>query len=191
MLEIRIDPAGIERIANLLAAAGPKAPHAIRRAVNHTGDKARTRMVRTLTAQTGLKRRVIVKALKVRRANFQFAAYAIESAGGNIALKFFGARETRKGVSAAPWGKRRIFVSTFIKGGRFPGRVALKMGGHVFERTGEVTRTGRPAIRISKSGVIIPNEMVAGATRQAFYAVVGESLPGRLSHELYRIIGAT
>ena len=86
------------------------------------GDRATPVMVRVLTKQTGLPRRTIAKALKRSRAG---QAYTIRSAGGDVSLKYFKARETQKGVSAAPWGQRRIYAGTFTKGGRFPNRVAV------------------------------------------------------------------
>jgi hypothetical protein len=67
-IEIKASFAGFDRLANLIGAAGKQAPMALQRAINHTGDKAKTAMVRSLTAQTALKRQVIVRALKVTRA---------------------------------------------------------------------------------------------------------------------------
>lgn len=194
MIEVRIGAEDFARLGNMLAAAGPKARHAQRRAINRAGDMARTQMIRALTAQTGLKRAVIVRALRVSRAVHGGAldgvgsgglSYAIRSRGGDVSLKFFGARETRKGVSAAPFGKRRVFASTFIKGGRFPNRVALKMGGQVMARVGGA----RLPIQAQDSGVIIPEQMVEGATRAAFFSTVERVLPDRLAHELARILG--
>jgi hypothetical protein len=191
---VTVKTEGLDRLANMLAAAGPKARDAIRRALNHSGMKARTQMIRALTAQTGLKRAVIVRALKVSRAvhggdmaspGSGGLTFAIRSAGGNIRLKFFGARETRAGVSAAPRGQRRTYPGAFIKGGRFPRRVPLKLGGNVFRRIGP----GRRPIAQIRSGVFIPEEMVEGASRDAFLGTVESSLPARLSHELLRILG--
>lgn len=54
-----------------------------------------------------------------------------------IPLKSFSAKETPKGVSARIWGKRTIYPGRFIRGGTFPGRVDLSMGGHVFVRSGK------------------------------------------------------
>lgn len=191
---VTIDTKGFDRLHNMLAAAGPKARDAIRRALNHTGAKAKTQMIRALTAQTGLKRGVIVRALKVSRAvhggdmsspGSGGLAFAIRSAGGNIRLKFFGARETRKGVTAAPRGQRQLYAGAFIKGGRFPRRVTLKFGGNVYRRAGG----SRLPIQQIRSGVFIPEEMVEGASRDAFLGTVESSLPARLSHELLRILG--
>lgn len=184
MLKITFDLSQFERLANLYAAAGEQAPHAVRRGLNKAGDKARTQMKRALTKQTGLKSGVIARALKTTRANYGSAAYVITSRGGDISLKHFGARETRKGVSAAPRGQRAVFAGTFIKGGLFPNRVALKMGGHVFSRTGK----GRLPIEKEKSGVFIPVEMVTGATAATFYETAGRSLADDIARELLAIL---
>ena len=187
-LVVKIDAEQLKRLANVLGALGKDAPAAIARAVNHTGDKARTQMIRTLTAQTGLKRKVIVKALRVTRASAAKGTmeYRIDSAGGNVSLKYFGARETRVGVSAAPWGARRVYAGTFMKGGRFPNRVALDLNGQVFKRGG----AGRMPIVKQKSGLFIPAEMVKGATADAFTEAVDRDLPDRLAHEIARALGA-
>ncbi|WP_246725531.1 phage tail protein [Beijerinckia sp. L45] len=186
MLEVKLDPAQLEKLGNLIGAAGKNAPAALARAINHTGDKAKTAMTQALTVQTGLKRKVIVKALKVSKASASTMTYTIRSAGGDIGLKYFGARETRSGVSAAPWGRRQIYAGTFMKGGRFPNRVAIsKLNGQVMKRTG----SGRAPIAKQRSGLFIPVEMVSGATAAAFDTVATRDLPDRLVHELMRIIG--
>lgn len=186
LLEVRVDPAQLERVANLIGALGKNAGPAITRAINHTGDVAKTQMIRTLTTQTGLRRQTIVKALRVTAAATAGGAYTIRSRGGDISLKYFGARETRAGVSAAPFGQRRIFAGSFIKGGRFPNRVALSKGnGQVFQRAG----SSRLPITKLDSGVFIPKEMTEGATAAVFQATVAARLPDRLAHEMLRAIG--
>jgi hypothetical protein len=85
----------------------------------------------------------------------------------NIAL--FGARQGKRGVSAAPWGRRRVFKSTFMIG---------RYGGNVFRRRGPQ--------RLPLKGVYGPNiarELLKDETRAAFEAM----LPGiadRVGHEL-------
>lgn len=184
MLKINLDTSAFASAAARFRAAGKSASGAVARAINHTGDKARTAMIRSLTAQTGLKRKTIVKALKqVGRAGAGSPAYVIRSRGGDISLRYFAARETRPGVTAAPWGKRRLYPGTFIKGGRFPNRVALSLNGQVFRRSGK----SKLPIQKVKSGVYIPAEMVKGATLDAFNGTVASSLPVRIAHELARI----
>jgi len=185
-LRVDVQTVGIERLANVLAAAGPKAPVAIRRALAHTGDKARTQVKRALVAQTGLKAKVIAKAIKVTRPNRDALRYVIRSRGGDISLKFFSPRETRKGVSHKSRHAPSPLAGSFTKGGRFPRRIAAKgLNGHVYRRTGK----GRGPLALQDSGVIIPAEMVEGASRAAFFSTVERELPARLAHELYRILG--
>ena len=176
----------LRRFDNALKALGDKKMRAVaNRAVNRAGDAARTQVRRELPKQTGLSRKLIVQAVRVTRSSPATLTYRMTSFGGDIALKHFGARETRGGVSAAPFGQRKVFPGTFIMGGRFPNRVDIGMGGHVFERTG----TGRFPIEKQKSGVIIPAEMVKGATKDAFERTVSTVLPQRIEHEIKRATG--
>jgi hypothetical protein len=179
---LEIDAREIDHLAELFKRAEREAPKAIARAIKRTGDQTATRVVRALTAQTGLQRQVIARAVKKKPAGL---TYTLKSRGGNVALKYFKARETRKGVSAAPWNHRRVFAGMFIKGGRFPKRVALGLGGQVFKRTG----ASRVPIARVKSGLFIPTEMVTGATAGEFLSAVRQILPARLQHEIAAILG--
>jgi hypothetical protein len=179
---LEIDVREIDHLAQLFKLAQDKAPAAIGRAIKRTGDMTATRVVRSLTAQTGLRREVIARAVKKMPAGM---TYRLKTRGGNVALKYFKARETRKGVSAAPWNARRVFTGTFIKGGLFPKRVGLNLGGQVFARTGK----GRVPIAKQKSGLFIPKEMVSGATAAEFLHAVRTILPPRLQHEIGAILG--
>ena len=184
-VSIKVDASSLTRVSNLLHSAGKNAPLAMIRAVNHTGDKARTQMRRVLVTQTGLKMKTIRKAVTSKRA-FNGGAYEIKSRGGNVRLMFFGARETQKGVSAAPWNKRQVYPGTFMKGGLFPNRKGMVAGGAVVRRAGK----GRHPLHGVKSGLFIPTEMVTGSSEGAFYSTVESALPDRLAHELYRILGS-
>lgn len=179
--KLEIDASQVEHLAELFKKAEAQAPGAIARAVVRTGTMAKTRMVRALVKQTGLKRAVLARALVGKQAG---GSYQIHSRGGNVHLKYFGARETRKGVSAAPWNKRRVFAGAFTKGGKFPHRVGLKLGGQVYMRTGK----GRAPIVSQRSGLYIPKEMISGASEQEFLAAVATILPQRLQHEIAAIL---
>lgn len=183
-LSFSLDQRGIERIEAAMKAAGGRAHDAIRRALNWTGDYTKTRVVNALTKQTGLKRGVILRAVVATRANFGALIYRMRSRGGDIALKYFGARETRAGVTAAPWGVRHLYAGTFIKGGLFPNRVPLALNGQVFKRAG----AGRLPIHKEKSGLYIPEEMVRSASAAAFEETVAAVLPKRVEHEVAAIL---
>jgi hypothetical protein len=198
-LQLRIDTVDVSRLANLIASVGKKAPVAIARALNHTGNKARTAMIKSLTAQTGLKRKTIAKALKTRRAAQRGdLAYTITSRGGDISLKYFKPREARGGVAAYPLGRRKHYPDFFMKSGRskryskdFIGpikgrRLLKKLGGHVYQNVEGGAWTGK--MELQDSGVVIPEQMVTGATEQAFYDVAQRDLADRLGHELLRVL---
>lgn len=184
-LEVGIAATAFDGLAQLMREAQAKAPLALARAVNTAGDKAKGRMAAVLAPQTGLQPRVVNKALRSRRASAAGPVYRILSRGGDIRLKYFAARETQRGVSAAPWGQRQVYAGTFIKGGRFPARVDIGKGGQVFVRTG----SSRLPIALVRSGLYLPDEMVKGASAAAFHAVAERELPTRLAAELGRVLG--
>jgi len=179
------------RYANQMAALGEgKARLALQRALRHTGAKARTRVVRALTAQTGLRRVTIVRAVREVGGDADGLSFVLRTEGGDIRLKYFRARETRKGVSAAPWNKRSVFSGTFMKAGWFSsGRVSKpNWNGQVFRRTGTVTKTGKAKFAVVRSGLFIPTEMLQGQTAQAWRDVIENDLVPRVGHELGRML---
>lgn len=186
MLTMSANTAEIAALGRRIQAAGKGAAPAYSMAINRVAATTRTGMVRSLSKQTGLKQKTIRKALKKKNSTAGTLSADIHSAGGDVALKFFGARETRAGVSAAPFGKRSIYTGTFMKGGRFPNRVQGKLGGHAWQRVGG----GRGPIKVVDSGVVIPEQMVEGATKATFYKTVEAELPKRLLHELSRRLAA-
>lgn|GEM_PF-409418 len=198
-LEIRWqDISGLIRADNALKRLDSHAKHLVlQRAVNHTGDKARTKVIRALAKQTGLPYGLIKRAVRTGRAWGAGAdaetftegrgslTYTLSSKGGDISLKYFKARETRAGVTAAPFGVRKLFAGTFMKGGRFPKRVTAKpLNGHVYNRAGK----SRAPLEFNDSGVIIPAEMLKGETARAFLDVVETDLPPRVIHEIERLV---
>lgn len=173
-LILEVDTTAFKRLASKLAGVGKNIAPALSRALNHTGDKARTRVVRALVKQTGAKYGVVRKVLTTRLASSGMLSYRIIGAGGYMSLKEFGARQTRKGVSAAPWNRRRVFPHTFIVG---------SLGGHVFERKGK----SRLPIR-KLWGPAIPKEMLKDQSKQAFETTVATDLPARVEHEVGAIL---
>ena len=134
-------------------------------ALNAAGGEVRLLTVEAETRQTGLDGKTIGRAQKVLPASGASLSFRIRSEGGDVRLKFFGAQETSSGVVAHPLGEAAVFSHAFIKGGRFPDRVSVsRLNGQVFERNG----SGRTPIHVVRSGVVIPKEMVTGATAAAF-----------------------
>ncbi|MBB5515780.1 hypothetical protein FHS89_001800 [Rubricella aquisinus] len=181
-----VDVKNLARFENMLGALGTDAPKAMNSAINRTGSMARTQVIRSLSKQTGLPQKTIRKAIKVKRSSWDDLRYSLSASGGDVSLKYFKPHETRKGVTAFVRGQRQLYENSFMKGGSFSrGRVALNMGGHVFQRIGPE----RLGIEKLKSGVVIPAEMVDGASAAVFEETVTEHLPRRLDHEIGRLLG--
>ncbi|WP_375676808.1 MULTISPECIES: hypothetical protein [unclassified Bartonella] len=69
------------------------------------------------------------------KATARFLETDIIGSGTPIPLKFFQARETKRGVTYTLFGKKEILPHAFIKGGCFPKCVELKkLNGNVFQR---------------------------------------------------------
>lgn len=201
-MSIRVELRGrqeLARFGNGLGALDKRTADLVMvRALKRTGNKARTQVIRALTAQTGLKAKVVRKAVKTIPPNFNSMAYVLASAGGNIGVKFFGPRETEAGVQARPFGKATVFPGTFTKAGFWPKRVNKpNWNGQVFyvpSRTAGASidpRQGRSALSkmaerfaVAKSGVVIPDEMLSGATLAAFSEVIDRDLATDFAREL-------
>ena len=152
--------------------SGAQKTAVLRRALNHTGDKVHTIVVRKLGEQIGAPQSVIKRYGQLRkiRASNASLVYTIRASGGPIPLKHFRAYQTRRGVSAAPWRNRKVYKSAFIVG---------SLGGHAFWRTG---RKRLPIERIA--GPNVPKELVKDQVAAAFEAVTTSQLPRRVEHEI-------
>jgi hypothetical protein len=143
-MKIQIDAREIADLGQLFASAGKQAPKVIARALNHTGAVATTQVKRALVKQVGVKSGAVNAALRQVRATPAELTFELRSSGKHLGLKDFGARQTKRGVSAAPWRQRRVFPRTF-----------MGPGGHVYKRT------SKKRLPIEKLwGPSIPKELV-------------------------------
>lgn len=178
-------------VANVIAAvellSNKKGRVALSRAVNHATGKTITQVRRALVAQTGLKYGAIKQATQQYSSNAGNLQAEIKGTGKYTSLKEFGARQTSRGVSAAPWGRRVVFPGTFI---------VAKRGGDVYKRVGmgKSFRLGKEfgysELPIKKLyGPAVPKEMVKDQSKAAFYKTVATDLPKRVEHEMARLLG--
>lgn len=188
MLQLKLQGDGVEKMRSITKALAndAKLHPAMSRALNHTGGVARTAVYRALAPQTGLKIKTTRKAVRLIKSSPSTMVALLESTGGDVGLKHFGARETRGGVSAAPFGKRQVFPLTFIRGGRWPKRVALPYGNTVFQVTDTSNTWGRSFTK-AQSGVVIPEEMIKGKSADEFNRIAETRLPKRVMHEIKRM----
>ncbi|MFG1332034.1 phage tail protein [Xanthobacter autotrophicus] len=176
-LAISVEWQGLAHIREMLERAARVSPQAVSRALNRTAEKARTDVTRALVKQTGLKFGAVRKATSLWRASPGSLSAEIRAKGGYTSLREFGARQTKKGVSAAPWGRRQVFDHAFI---------VKRYGAHVYKREG-----ARRFPILKLYGPAIPVEMVKGASRDAFFRAVESELPKRLDRELSRVLGGS
>ncbi len=174
----------LARYANQMGALGEgKANLGLSRALVRTGKKARTRVIRALVPQTGLKRATIAKAVREVRGDVGSLSFVLRTQGGNVRLKYFKARETRAGVSAAPWNVRQVYAGTFMKAGWWrSGRVVKpNWNGQVFRRVGN-------KFEVVRSGLFIPEEMLKGQSAAAWQSVIDSEFERDVAHELGRLL---
>ncbi len=137
--------------------------------LNAEGRAVRERTVAAETAQTGLSHDTLDRAQHGHDATVASLAFTIAAQGGNVRLKYFGAREGGGGVTAHPWNRPTFYAGAFITSGR-PGRrkPSPKLNGQVYENIAGGKWGGK--IRLKRSGLFIPTEMTKGATAGAFEA---------------------
>ena len=91
-------------------------------ALNKVGAEVVTQAKRELKEATGLKVGVVAKGLKKDKARKGDETYSIHIKSRYLNAIEFGARQTKKGVSAKIWGKRKIYRGAFIGSGRNSGK---------------------------------------------------------------------
>lgn len=159
-------------------------PKVIPQEINKVGNRAKTVVIRNLTKQTGLSRKVIVAAVgNPNQAKPGKLSYEMKTKGGNIRLKYLNPKESGSGVIAKPFGVKTMYPGAFIMGGAVGGRkVVEKFKGHVMVRTKGRFYTN------ARSGVFIPVEMTRGATLAAFEKVAGPLLQQRVEKVIAKLL---
>lgn len=153
-----------------------KAKRVLANALNRGGNQARTQVKRSLVSQTGIKYGQINKAVETKRAHPNNLSYSLIASGNETNLSLFGARQGKKGVSAAPWKKRRVFKSTFI---------VTEYNGRVFVREGKARGPLKPLF-----GPNIAREIVKAPTLGRWKQAEGFVMK-RVEHELMRLFRYT
>ncbi len=91
-------------------------------ALNKVGAEVFTQAKRELRDATGLKAGVVAKKIQKDKARRNDNTYSIFIKSRYKNVIEFGARQTKKGVTAKVWGKRRIYRGAFIGSGRNSGK---------------------------------------------------------------------
>lgn len=171
---LTIDTGPIKRTARSFGVAASEIPEITSRALNHTLAKVNTKVKRVLVKETSLKSAMVGKELSVRKSNRSNLEAAIVAKGRAHSLRDFTHRQTKKGVTAKVWGKRKLFKSAFI---------VKKLSGNVFRRAG---KKRLPIYR--PMGPSIPNELLRGESADVLEKEIETSLAPRVMHEIQRAL---
>lgn len=174
---------------NLSRAEREVFPHAAARAINSTATTVRAESIRAIAKRIGVRQRDVRGKTRIKRATPKLLTAVITFSGRGFNLIRFRARQTARGVSAAPGGRRQIFPQTFIVDlgtGKFVGVRQRKGAGYRHERA-ESYEPARRVGRIPVIGVVGPG--VASTAAEPEMAkmrreTVARVLPGRLKREL-------
>ena len=90
--------------------------------LNKVGAEVVTQAKRELKDATGLKAGVVGKKIKKDKARKGDETYSIGIKSRYLNAIEFGARQTKKGVSAKIWNNRKIYKGAFIGSGRNSGK---------------------------------------------------------------------
>ena len=97
-------------------------PKALVTSLNKVGAEVFTQAKKELAGATGLKQNVVAKKIKKDKAKKGEKTYSIHIKSRYLNAIEFGAKKTKKGVSANIWGKRKIYRGAFIGSGRNSGK---------------------------------------------------------------------
>ena len=90
--------------------------------LNKMGKEVMTQAKRELKDATGLKAGVVAKKIKKDKARRGDEEYSIFIKSRYLNVIEFGARQTKRGVSAKVWGKRKVYRGAFIGSGKNSGK---------------------------------------------------------------------
>lgn len=164
MLELNIHIDGID---DVMAALSPRQLNTIAtRTLNRSARVAKTEGSRAIREEHNIKAKDIDRSVTIipARKGDKVILIVMIVKGGRFPLKYFGARQTRRGVTAKIKKSegRKLYPGTFI-GGHVPRRhgrgwrmvyVGIRLGGHVFKR---LTRHRLP-IKKQVTDISIPME---------------------------------
>lgn len=187
----------VDGIDNLIKAAGPSSDVAIARALNRVGAPVRTKYLREVRKELGLTvnpyvedsappKKIVESKTSTLKARPRILSYSVVGFGKGFDLLHFGARETRKGISAKIFGRRFVTPNTFMFGASF---AKGRRGGFAPKHRTSKLRLGPGRYNIKKAlGPSVPEAMTLSGPQSVWETDVSAKLGPRLKHELLAIL---
>ncbi|GAA5110922.1 hypothetical protein [Bartonella jaculi] len=161
----------------------PRLNWALRNAINTAAKQVERFTEKQVADVASAQPKRVKKGVYIKgKATAKFLETDIIGSGTPIPLKFFKARETKRGVTYTMFGKKQILPHGFIKGGNFPKRVELKkLNGNVFQRADgdqfPIAKQEGPSI----AGVMSKPEIASAIVKKA-----NERLIANIQYQLAR-----
>ena len=121
-MEIKIKGTIKQAVRNVKKVNKKYVPKAMVTALNEMGKEVMTQAKRELKDATGVKVGTVAKKMTKGKARRNDETYTIRIKSRYLNLIEFNARQTKKGVSAKAWGKRKNYRGTFIGRGQNSGK---------------------------------------------------------------------
>src|ERR1700730_8689094 len=115
--EVSVDISQIVNAAVQLDTVGKRVRKSILAAMNRAGDQGFTVVKRTLSAQTGIKQSDLTEGssgIRKQIATPGTFEYDVVAKSSTTPLSYFHPTQSAPGVTAAPWGQRKLFTGTFL-----------------------------------------------------------------------------
>lgn len=144
-------------------------------AVNATAKQVRTQAARMVAKEMGTRRKDIDGAIIIRPFSQPETLEAtVKGQGAPLPLAKFGAKQTRKGVTAKAWGKRKLYPGAFL---------ATMKSGH----SGAFVRKGKKRLPIKEMwGPGVGKTMAQGAVSDTLQTFGTERLQANVLRQLDR-----
>lgn len=170
-----------KRVQRELGELGRKIiPRAANSALNKTATQARTAAVKELKQEigesSGLSAGGFRKSIELHRSNLRTLMATLTASGRPLPLIHFGARQTKKGVTAKAWNKRK----------RYPGTFIAKMPNG---KKGVFKRASRKRLPVKQLfGPSIPKAFIEQRTQKSLRRSIDVNWPKNFNHEIkYRL----
>ncbi|MGD1956349.1 MAG: phage tail protein [Sphingomonadales bacterium] len=165
---------------NLSAIEREALPATKRQTLNDAGVSVRSVAVKGTAKAMGARQKDVRQAVRLIKADYRNPRIILRATGRPLPLIAFGARQTKKGVTAKAWGKRRLYRGAFV---------ATMRSGH----TGAFVREGRKRLPIREmSGPSVPDEMaqpiIVAAMGTTFVRRMRVRWPVNLEFNIARIL---
>ena len=175
-LSVRVEGNGFDAIKNITDGFGPAMKKEMTTAVNKTSKFHKNEIARSISKKVAIKQKDVKKVIDVKKATIRPTATVTVNKTTRLSLKYFGARQTKSGVSyRIENGKRRKLRDAF-------GPSIPRLGNHVYRRAGSARLPLKKKLQgPSPAGVY---------NKHGLLRVSKEQLEARLDYELNRRVRA-